>query len=80
MSWFCEALFRKSGLGHNLTLETFHFSSLVVYLPQVKQNLIFNSTNVAYELHDELPNELSIVSYEIFETLEKCQIYVETWC
>lgn len=47
-----------SGLGYNLTLETFHFSSLVIYLPHVKQNLIFNSTNVAYELHDELPNEL----------------------
>lgn len=50
-----------SGLGHNLTLETFHFGSLVVYLPQVKQKLIFNSTNVAYELHDELPNGLRYI-------------------
>ena len=57
-----------SGLGHNLTLETFHFSSLVIYLPHVKQNLIFNSTNVAYELHDELPSELR---YSIFENIRK---------
>lgn len=44
------------GLGHNLTLENFHYILFIVYLPQVKQNLIFNATNFVYVLLDELPN------------------------
>ena len=44
------------GLDHNSTLESFHYILFIVYLPQVKQNLIFNATNFVYVLLDELPD------------------------
>ena len=53
---FVKALFCMFGLGHNLTLENFHYILFIVYLPQVTQNLIFNATNFVYVLLDELPN------------------------